>query len=55
MFLEMKGSATPFKPSKQKGAHPPSGTPGTFMTGNCAEKVITFFNNIYQTKNGVWG
>jgi hypothetical protein len=52
IFLAMRGTTAPFKLSKQKGAHPPS---GNFWMGDGAEKVVTFFNNISQTKNSVWG
>jgi hypothetical protein len=41
---------------KQKGTHPPAGNPLMYLfDGGCAEKVVTFFNNISQTKISVWG
>jgi hypothetical protein len=50
IFLAMRGV-----PPNRRGT-PPSGTPCfTFLKGDGAEKVITFFNNIFQTKNIVWG
>jgi hypothetical protein len=54
--LAMKGTAAPFKPPKQKGAHPPSGNPLMYLlAGGRAEKVVTFCNNISQTKTSVGG
>jgi hypothetical protein len=42
--------------AKQKGAHPPSGNPLMYLLdGGGAEKVLTFFSNISQTKTCVWG
>jgi hypothetical protein len=55
IFLAMSGATVPFKPPKQKGANPPSGNPlCNFSIGGGAEKVITFYINISQTKNSVW-
>jgi hypothetical protein len=56
IFLAIRGTATPFKSPKQTGAHPPSGNPLMYLVdGGRAEKVLTFFNNISQTKTWVWG
>jgi hypothetical protein len=56
IFLAMRGTTAPFKPPKQKGAHPPSENPMMYhFDGVCAEKVVTFFNNISQMKNSVLG
>jgi hypothetical protein len=43
-------------PPKQKGAHPPSGNPLMYLLDSgCAKKVVTFLNNISQTKTSVGG
>jgi hypothetical protein len=50
IFLAMRGTAAPFKPPKQTGAHPPSGNPLIYLlVGGRAEKVVTFLNTISQT------
>jgi hypothetical protein len=54
IFLAMRGTTAPFKPPKQKGAHPPSGNPLMYLlVGGRAEKVATFLINISQTKTSV--
>jgi hypothetical protein len=54
-FLAMRGTA-PFKPPKQKGAHPSSGNSLMYhFHRSVAENVVTFFNNISHTKNSVGG
>jgi hypothetical protein len=51
IFLAMRGESAPFKPPKQKGAHPPSCNPScVFWFGGRAEKEVTFLNIISQTK-----
>jgi hypothetical protein len=59
IFLAMRGTTTPLQTPKQKGANLPSGYPPMYHfdvgRGGGAEKVFTFFNNISQTKNSVWG
>jgi hypothetical protein len=56
IFLAMRGTPPPFKPPKQKGAHPPSGNPlMIYLVGGRRRKSGHFFNNISQTENSVWG
>jgi hypothetical protein len=54
IFLAMRRTPPPFKPPKQKGAHPPTGNPPDWM-GDGAEKVLNFLNNFSRTKTSVWG
>jgi hypothetical protein len=50
-FLAMRGTAAPFKPTKQKGAHLPSGNPLKYSFDRSgAEKVITFLSTFLK-----WG
>jgi hypothetical protein len=52
IFLAMRGTAAPFKPPKQKGAHPPSGNPLMYLlVGGRAEKVVTFFTTFLKRKH----
>jgi hypothetical protein len=54
-ILAKRGIA-PLQTPKQKGAHSPSGNPLMyFLVGGRAEKVVTFLNNISQTKTSVLG
>jgi hypothetical protein len=51
IFLAIRGTAAPFKPPKQKGAHPPSGNPlVNHFDGGGAEKVITFLTTFLKQK-----
>jgi hypothetical protein len=51
-FLAMTGTAVPFKPPKQKGAHPPSGNPLMYLlVRGRAEKVLTFLSTFLKWKH----
>jgi hypothetical protein len=50
-FLGDEADSAPFKPPKQKGAHPPSGNPLMYLlVGGPRRKRGHFFNNISQAK-----
>jgi hypothetical protein len=53
-FLGDEGAAAPFKPPKQREAHPPSGNPLMYLLDG-AEKVLTYFINLCQTENMCFG
>jgi hypothetical protein len=54
LFLAMQRTTAPFKPPKQKGAHPPYGDPLMYLlVGAAPFKVVTILNNISQTKTSV--
>jgi hypothetical protein len=46
----------PFKPPKQKGAHPPSGNPLMYLlAGGPRRKCGHFFKQHFSNKNKCWG
>jgi hypothetical protein len=51
IFLAMRGTPTPFKPPKQKGADPPSGNPLMYLlVGGRAKKEVTFLTTFLKQK-----
>jgi hypothetical protein len=55
-FLGDEGDYRPLQTHQTEGAHPPSGNPLMYyFDRGHAEKVVTFCNNIFQTKNSVSG
>jgi hypothetical protein len=56
IFLAMRGTAAPFKPPQTEGGTSPFWQPPDVSFGwDRAEKVLTFLNNISQTKTSVGG
>ena len=47
-FPDVRGAAPPSNPGKQRGAHPPSGTPQCFIfVGSASKKWSTFCHNTW--------
>jgi hypothetical protein len=56
IFLAMRGDSAPFKPPKQKGAHPPSGNPLMYLLdGGPRRKSGQFFKQHFSNKNKCFG
>jgi hypothetical protein len=52
IFLAMRGTTAPFKPSKQKEAHPPSGNPLMYLLdGGQRRKSAHFFLQHFSNLN----
>jgi hypothetical protein len=56
IFLAMSGTANPFKPPKQKGAHIPLLAPPAVSLGwGLRRKSGHFFKQQFSIKNKCWG